>query len=266
MAELCYESIQWSPFVCGGPVDLRAQIRAAAAAGFDGVSLDVWSLRAHRDQGGTLDEVARWIADAGSRCLEVQALVVTDDAGESAAAAEEMSVLVDALGPDFVMCGFPGEATDAAVAHFADAVERLPSGPRVGLEFLPTLPVNDIAAARAVLQRAGSARTGVVVDVWHFSHGPSTWEDLEALGAEEIAFVQFSDHPPLASSDLTDEMLRRRVFPGDGVLDLDRFVSVLRANGFDGMVGVEVISEPLRELGYDEFARRAHRAAARYWS
>jgi len=34
MRTLCYESIQWSPFIDDRPVELIAQVRAAAAAGF----------------------------------------------------------------------------------------------------------------------------------------------------------------------------------------------------------------------------------------
>ena len=35
--------------------------------------------------------------------------------------------------------------------------------------------------------------------------------------------------------------------------------------GYDGMVGVEIMSEALRRLSYEEFARLAHDAAAPYW-
>jgi sugar phosphate isomerase/epimerase len=263
---LCFESIQWSPFIADGRVDLPAQIDAAAEAGFDGFSFDIWSLRGHLAQGGSLEGLADRLAATGLRCLELQALVVTDDPAETGAAAEEMVAAVAVLAPTVVMGGFPGAPTDRAVANLVDAVDQLPAGTPIGIEFLPTLAIDDIAKARALVARVGVPGVGVVVDAWHFFHGPSTWEDLDALPLSEITFVQFSDHPPLESDDLASEMLRRRVFPGDGVLDLERFTSVLRAKGYTGVVGVEVISEPLRALGYTEFARRSREAAARYWS
>ena len=80
-----------------------------------------------------------------------------------------------------------------------------------------------------------------------------------------MAFVQFSDHPALESQDLWYEMLQRRALPGQGRLDLGRFASVVRAKGYQGMVGVEIMSEALRSLTYDEFARQAHDAAAPDW-
>jgi sugar phosphate isomerase/epimerase len=265
MRTLCYESIQWSPFIDDRPVELVAQVRAAAAAGFDGFSIDVWSLGRHRAQGGTVEELAAALAVEGLRCMELQAMVVTEDEGATRAEAEEFAGLIDVLQPDYLMTGFPGEPTDRAVANYRAAVARLPRGPRVGLEFLPNLPIRDIHAARAVLQRAELPDAGVVVDAWHFFFGPSQWSDLEELPLAELAFVQFSDHPDLESDDLAYEMLQRRTLPGQGQLDLGRFVSVFDDKGYDGMVGVEIMSAALRELSYEEFARQAHDAAEPYW-
>lgn len=265
MTTLCYETIQWSPFIDDRSVDLAAQVAAAAGAGFDGFSVDVWSLRRHLEQGGSLEELATAVARSGLRCVEVQALVVTDDEDATLSEADEMASMLEVLRPDFLMTGFPGEPTDAAVRNYRLAAARMPAGTRIGLEFMPTLPIVDIAAARSVLQRAALDDAGVVVDAWHFFHGPSEWADLEALPVEEIAFVQFCDHPALESDDLWDEMLQRRRFPGEGQLDLSRFADTLLAKGFDGMVGVEIMSADLRQLSYEEFARQARQAAAPYW-
>jgi sugar phosphate isomerase/epimerase len=163
------------------------------------------------------------------------------------------------------MTGFPGEPTDRAIANYKRAVARLPEGPRVGLEFLPNLPIRDINAARDVLQRAALPDAGVVVDAWHFFHGPSEWSDLDALPISEVAFVQFCDHPALESDDLAYEMLQRRALPGQGQLDLTRFVAAFDEKGYEGMVSVEIMSEELRALSYEEFARQAHDAAEPYW-
>jgi sugar phosphate isomerase/epimerase len=265
VTSLCYESIQWSPFIEDRPVDLIAQVGAAASAGFDGFSVDVWSLRAHRAQGGTVGDLAMAIADHGLRCMEIQALTVTEDKPAVMAEAREIAVMVDELQPDYLMTGFSGEPTEAAVANYRSAAALMPSGTRVGLEFLPNLPICDINGARAVLQRADLPHAGVVVDTWHFFHGPSSWADLQELPLAELAFVQFSDHPALESADLWHEMLQRRALPGQGHLDLELFASVVSAMGYDGMVAVEIMSKALRSLSYEEFARQAHDAAVPYW-
>jgi sugar phosphate isomerase/epimerase len=153
----------------------------------------------------------------------------------------------------------------ANLARFAPRVTE--SGARLAIEFLPTMPTNTIAKTCDLIRRAGLPfeKVGVCLDVWHFSHGPDDWKDLEALAPAELAYVQFSDHPPLASDDLTHEMMQRRVAPGEGILDLDRFVAAVRAKGYAGPVGAEVISAPYRALGPAESARRIYEASARYW-
>src|SRR5258705_465203 len=58
MARLLYETIQFSPFVSDGEVELATQFEAAAAAGFDGVGIDGWSVDRYLANGGTVREAA----------------------------------------------------------------------------------------------------------------------------------------------------------------------------------------------------------------
>jgi sugar phosphate isomerase/epimerase len=62
------------------------------------------------------------------------------------------------------------------------------------------------------------------------------------------------------------ETMDRRLLPGDGTFDLDRFATTLRANGFAGYVSVEVLSTDLRTLPLAEFLRRAVDATDPYWT
>ena len=68
------------------------------------------------------------------------------------------------------------------------------------------------------LERA-DVDAGVLVDTWHFFHGPDGWDELEALPLARLAYVQFDDHPALESPDLREECLHRRVFPGEGLFE-----------------------------------------------
>jgi sugar phosphate isomerase/epimerase len=136
--------------------------------------------------------------------------------------------------------------------------------PRLAVEFLPFRRVGSIGAARELVERA-DVGAGVLVDTWHFFHGPDGWDELEALPLARLAYVQFDDHPPLESPDLREECLHRRVFPGEGVFDLGRFCGSLRARGWDGLVSVEVLSSAWRGGDLEAFARRAYESSAPYW-
>jgi sugar phosphate isomerase/epimerase len=77
--------------------------------------------------------------------------------------------------------------------------------------------------------------------------------------------VQFADAlAPLGTPNL-EEAMTRRALPGEGVLALDRFVSTLRNRGWDGVVSMQVLSDVLRALPFEEYAWRVHDAAGRYW-
>ena len=48
----------------------------------------------------------------------------------------------------------------------------------------------------AVVEAAGVDRAGVLIDSWHFFRGDSTWENLETVPLERIAYVQFDGTRP----------------------------------------------------------------------
>lgn len=267
MNELCYESINRSPFIADQIADLPAQIEAAADAGFSWMGIDRPSIDQHCERGGTLEELARGLDARGVKCFELQPLVVTDDERQTLADAERLGELVDALRPPWVQCGLSGEVSPAALANFRRAGEMLAGlGARLAVEFLPFVPLCSIAKTRALLDATEVPGAAIVVDTWHFFHGPDDWSDLDALTLDELAYPQFDDHPPLLGDDLMEETTERRVLPGDGVFDLSRFAKTLRDKGYSGPVSVEILSAELRRLPLPEFARRVYAAALPYWS
>lgn len=268
MHRLVYDTINHSPYVIESPPPLVDQIAAAAGAGFQGIGLDVWSIDWHRARGGSLGELRDALDRLAIPCIELQAFVFTADATESAANAENIAAIAEVLRPEIIMSGTHVPVDDSVVANLARHAPLVTrTGSRLAIEFLPMMPINTIAKTRDLIARAGLSpeTAGVCLDVWHFSHGPDDWPDLEALPLAELAYVQFSDHPPLQGSDLTTETLQRRVLPGEGVLELDRFVAAVRRKGYSGPVAAELISAELRKLSPAESARRIYTATARYW-
>jgi sugar phosphate isomerase/epimerase len=138
-------------------------------------------------------------------------------------------------------------------------------GAKMAVEFSPLGPVASLPDAVAVAEAARIERAGVLVDTWHFMRGPSTWEDLAAVPVERIAYVQFDDALPMASDDLMDETMNRRVMPGGGEFDLARFAETLLGRGWEGTVSVEVLSSELAALPLEDFATQARLSTIRYW-
>ena len=267
MHQIVYDTINDSPHNTHAARRLLEQIAAAATAGFQGVGLDVWSIDRHRDLGGTLAELRAALDRHAIACTELQVFVFTDDPVATKANAEHIAPIARVLRPEILMAGIHVPVDDAVVANLTRFAPLVTStGASMAIEFLPMMPINTIAKTRDLIARAGlsPATAGVCLDVWHFPHGPNDWPDLEALPLAELAYVQFSDHPPLLSNDLTSATLQRRVVPGEGVLELDRFVAAVQTKGYTGPVAAEVISAELRTLSPVESARRVYEGMARY--
>ena len=59
--------------------------------------------------------------------------------------------------------------------------------------------------------------------------------------------------------------MNRRRLPGEGEFELERFFDVVRAKGYGGRAGVEVLAVPMRAMPPEEYAVDAYRAGTRYW-
>ena len=148
----------------------------------------------------------------------------------------------------------------ASAEMFAEA------GARMAVEFSPLGPVTSISKGMDIVEVAGPNRAGLMIDTWHFSFGDSTWEDLARVPLDRIAYVQFTDGLAPESDDLMHETINRREVPGGGVLELERFASLLRNRGWEGLVSVEVLSSQLRQLPVPELIKRLRDATYPYWA
>jgi sugar phosphate isomerase/epimerase len=256
-------------------LDVDDLVSITAAAGFSGLGLT----------GAQIDaDTAATFEAAGIRCHEVMALFITDDDETTLKWAERLAHSAALVGAPWITTVFVAELDERRLelvarcaAMFADA------GAGMAVEFTPTGSVSSISEGLAIVDaggapppavrggRAGGAgapppRARLLVDTWHFHVGPSTWEDLEKLQPELLAYVQFSDVQAPSSPDGMDETMECRVMPGDGLVDLERFATTLRERGFDGLVSVEVLNRELRQLPVAEFAKRAYDSTVGYWS
>ncbi len=243
-------------------IDVDDLLTAAQSAGFSAVGI-------RGEDANTT--VAATLTRSGLRCHEVLALMLGPDEQANVAQAQQLADGAAAIGATAVVATFvapltadTGRTVQRCAAIVADA------GAQLAIEFTPFGEVSSIPAALAIADlagtdRAGTARAGILIDTWHFFRGGSVWEDLETVPLERIVHVQFDDAPEPVSDNGTHETINRRVMPGDGQFELERFVSTLRDRGWDGVVSVEVLNKELRALPVDEFATLAYAHTAPYW-
>lgn len=263
--QLCFNLFNESGYF-GPTPDLPRQIRAAAMAGFDAVGPDIFSLAKFVEAGGRLEALSALLAELDLRCPEIASFMIGSDRAQTESQLARFEPVVRALRPDWILVNCDERPNAQNAGELRRAADRLaPLGAGLAIEFLAISAVRSIADALELIERAGVSNAGVLVDTWHFFLGPDDWDSLASLPLERLAYVQFDDHPAIAGDDLRAETLDRRVFPGEGLFELDRFSRTLRARGFDGLVSVEVLSKAWRGGDAEAFARRAFETTAPYW-
>lgn len=268
MAELCYNTMNWSPYlVAEGAPSLPAQIDAAAAAGFRYLGADEGSIARYCAAGGSVEELAALILAADMRTFELPTLMINANREQNQAGTLRLAALAEQLQPEFVQLNMDSAVDAGVIEDLQQAGEVFGKlGVRLAIEYLPWLPeVRNINSTREVLSRAGVAGAGVLVDSWHFTHSEDSFADLEALPLEELAYVQFDDHPALVGTDLLTETITRRAMPGSGVFELDRFARVFIKKGYSGVVSCEVISLDAQKMDVDSYARAVYQSSKTYW-
>ena len=180
-----------------------------------------------------------------------------------AATPEKLSDLAAEAGARTVsVVELAGQAWDPAVlvpafARICDLAAA--AGLAVAIEPVPVGAVGTFAQARELVERAGRANAGIMLDTWHFFRSGSSLDDLATCPGELIRSVQLNDALATPEADLNAGMMRR-LLPGAGELDLAGFMQALAATGTRAPIGIEAFSPALDAL--DITAATARCAAA----
>ena len=233
------------------PLDDR--IRAAGAAGFNGIGLFAGQYRQLLADGWSAGRLRDLLDECAVSIMEVEVLSgwgarhPTEDYVEFERFVWEMVdefdvAYVQAIGP--VDVGSDGNF-DGAGVRFGQLCDRAAQhGATIGLEFLPFTNIVDAADALAVVEAVGRPNGGVCVDIWHHIRGANDLELIRRIPTELIVGVQMSDGAASpASSDYKDDCLRNRVPPGDATFDVDGFVTTLLDLGVDRPWDLEVCND-----------------------
>ncbi|MCW3489990.1 sugar phosphate isomerase/epimerase family protein [Dethiobacter alkaliphilus] len=127
---------------------------------------------------------------------------------------------------------------------------------RLAFEFVgyPHCSVNTFGQTYDIVQAVNRASVGVVLDCFHFHAMNSNFEDLEAAQADKIFIFHIDDCEDIPPGVLRDN---HRVWPGDGVIALDRILSTLKKIGYNEMVSVELFNPDYWEMEIEEIIRIA---------
>ena len=255
---------EWSLF------DVVDRVTAAANAGFRGLGLwhadllhileqrGLHDLHAILDDGGMvhveLEFLWDWFLDPG-----------TDQRQRSDQRRRSLLDAAGVLGARHVKVGnFAGRQVSVGLLteRFAElCAEAAEHGTSVAYEFMyRDATAGSLEAARSVVQGAGAANGGLALDLWHVVDLGVSTTAIRELPAGTVVAAEVSDGARGLEPGARRTMRDRRL-PGDGDFDIAGFVAAVRATGFQGPWGVELLSAAIGDVGPGELARRAYQSA-----
>jgi sugar phosphate isomerase/epimerase len=258
MVEFCFATLNHSPLVAQASerVDIVRQIDATAEAGFASVELDVFSLRAWRDNGGSLRDVVLRLDDQGLSCYALAGLNVYDDHARSVAEVHDLAEICAVFSPRWLLLRLAG-SLEPGLEFLRQHLGLFDPAVQLGFEPSPFTVLRTIDDASAAVDAIGNG--AVIVDSWHFFATGADWPALAALPDERLAYIQLDDALD-PSGDAQHDTLHRRALPGEGNLDLARFAAALNSRGFDGVISLEVLSDRWRRESVETFTAAARRS------
>ena len=252
-------------------VGFEERVRLAADAGFGYVSLLASDL-AGVGTGTGLERTATHLRDHGVAVAELDAVVDwlpgtklpwlrdVPRAGAWARVAETVGATTLNVVDLVEAPPLPDEEAAEAFARVCRAAADV--GITASLEFVPFSRVPDLAAAVRIVELAGEANGGVMLDTWHLFRSGATVADVAEVPAERSTGLQVNDAPEEERGARTRQAQQHRLLPGDGVVGVAALLADLDARGCRVPIGLEVTSVELGAVDAAEAVRRLAAAAA----
>lgn len=254
------------------PLSIEDRVAAVADAGFKGfgirhgdlmrveASMGLPAFRRLLDDHGILhlelESIDHWFAEGP---LRDSSNIVRRDLMR---AAETIGARHIKIGADFR--GGPFLPERLAPHLHALASDAFKAGTRVGLEPMPFADVRTPADGLNLVEMVDHPGVGLFLDVWHVGRAGIPMGSLSTIPARHIVGVELDDAPVEIVGSLLEDTFHGRRFPGEGVLDVAGFVAAIRATGYVGPWGVEMLSREFRTLPLEVATRRAFETSMRF--
>lgn len=257
------------------PWSLSDRIATAAEVGYTGFGFGEVDLLHWLPREGGFANLRRVLADNGIEQVEVEVLTDWFADGERKARSDlSRRALLEAaaeLGARHVkvLADMAGHVWphERMVESFASlCAEAATVGTRICVELFPTANLATIASGNAMVQAAGAANGGLLVDIWHLTRSGGSYDDILSIAPGKLVHVELNDAAAVQVGSVMEDTVRRRRYPGDGDFDIPLFLRRVSEQGYDGWYGVEIISDEIRASPLRTAAERSFNAAARFLS
>ena len=253
--------------------DLRTDVLAAQAAGFDFV--EIWAAKL-RDYLKTrsVSSLRELIEECELKPLSINSIehITFRNPGDYArikAECEELSAVAASIGCPYIVV-VPGKLPENTPrrkeiieesTRVLNELALIAAGHEVALafEFLgqTDCSVQTLDLAHAIVKRVARDNVGLVIDSFHFYAGGSTIEMIDALDPEKLFIFHINDAEDLPRERLQDS---HRLLPGLGILPLSEMLKAFKRIGYDRVASVEIFRPEYWDWDPFELAREAKEA------
>jgi len=213
----------------------------------------------------SIEDLIQFFQDNHLKPLALNALVFfnnRDEAGYQEIIAEfkEMVKTAQAIGAQYVVAVplvteekfLKQDIKNSSVEVLKELSEiAKPYGVKIAVEFVghPQCTVNTFGQAYEIVEAVGRDNVGLVLDCFHFHAMGSDLADLKNCEGSKIFIVHVDDTEDFPIGFLTDE---DRLWPGQGVIDLDAILSTLKTLQYKGAFSVELFRPDYYKLDAEE--------------
>ena len=236
----------------GEVIPVVDQVGIAMKAGYNAIEFWLRDITKYADQGGSLPDLRKRIADAGltlESSIAFANWIVDDEATRKKGleqARKEMDIITSLGG--LRIAAPPAGATNGPVLNLDQVAERYRALLEVGQAAgcTPQLEVwgfsKNLSRLPEVLYVAAAAQhpdACVLPDIYHLYKGGSEFHDLKLLSGERVHVLHMNDYPDIPRDKIGDA---DRVYPGDGIAPIGKALSSVLASGFQGVLSLELFN------------------------
>lgn len=134
---------------------------------------------------------------------------------------------------------------------------------RLGLEFLGmhNCSINNLKDGVEVVRRVGRSNVGLTLDSFHSYLSGENFAEIAKLDRDEIFMVHVNDCEKGFRENMTDA---NRLFPGQGAIDLQNFLSRVRETGYDDYISLELLRPAYWDRDPEEIATIGRESLKRF--
>lgn len=131
-----------------------------------------------------------------------------------------------------------------------------PYNVKIALEFIgiPQNTINTFSQAYDIVSKVDKENVGLVYDTFQFTGMGSRLEDVTDETAEKIFIFHINDVDDLIVGQMTDV---DRIWPGDGIIDLDAHLQRLKVLNYDFVTSVELFRPEYYQMEADFVIKKA---------